>query len=135
MQPSGSVDVRQEVVKEFEIALAIKDHHWQPVWIFRSADHAGHVLRNDVLQKRGLAGAGHAQHDALHDADSVRPVPRFAMDVVAENHGVLLPGFGRKLFVPFAGTTIGGWGHCFSRRERAVAINMAEPAMAKPPRA
>jgi hypothetical protein len=25
------------------------------------------------------------------------------MDVVAENHGVLFPGIGRKLLVPFAG--------------------------------
>src|SRR5271166_327396 len=102
MQSSGTVHVRKKVVKEFEIAFAIKDHHWQPVWIFRCSDDAGHVLRNDVLQKRGLAGTGHAEHNALHDAHSVRPVPRLAMDVVAEDHGILLPGFGRRLFVPFA---------------------------------
>src|SRR5208283_3930526 len=103
MQSSGSVDVRQKVVKEFEIPFAIKDHHRQPMWILRSADHAGHVLRNDVLQKRGLAGPGHAQHNALHDADSVRPVPRLAVDVVAEDDGVLLPGIDRELLVPLAG--------------------------------
>src|SRR5271166_2005295 len=103
VQPSGTVDMRQKVVEELKIPFAVKDHHRQPVWILWGADHAGHVLRNDVLQKRGLAGAGHAQHDALHDADSVRPIPRLAVDVVAENDGVLLPGFGSKLFVPFAG--------------------------------
>ena len=49
VQPSGTVHVRQKVVEEFKIPFAIKDHHRQPVWIFRSADHARHVLRNDVL--------------------------------------------------------------------------------------
>src|SRR5271157_3627096 len=83
VQPSGTVDVRQKIVEELKIALAIKDHHRQTVWIFRSADHARHVLRNDVLQERGLAGPGHAEHDALHDADSVRPVPGLTVDVVS----------------------------------------------------
>src|ERR1035437_2663560 len=103
MQSSGTVNVRQKVVEELEIALAIKDHHRQPVWILRGADDSHHVLRNDVLQERGLAGPSHAQHDALHDAHSVRPIPRLTMDVVAKNHGVLFPSFGRKLFVSFPG--------------------------------
>src|SRR5208283_5014393 len=46
MQSSGTVHVRQKIVKEFKIPFAVKDHHRQPVWIFRSADRAGHVLRN-----------------------------------------------------------------------------------------
>src|SRR5271157_1532519 len=98
MQPSGTVDVRQKIVEELKVSLAIEDHHRQTVWFLRGVDDSRHVLRNDVLQKRGLAGSGHAKHDALHDADSVRPVPRLAMDVVAENHGVMFPGFGSKLF-------------------------------------
>src|SRR6516225_2132748 len=100
MQPSSAVHVRQKIVEELKIALAIEDHHRQPVWLFPCADNSRHVLRNDVLQKRGLAGPSHAQDDALHNAHSVRPIPRLAMYVVAEDEGVLLPGIGSKLLVP-----------------------------------
>jgi hypothetical protein len=46
--------VRQKIVEELEIALAIKDHHRQTMRIVRSADHSRQVLRDDVLEKRGL---------------------------------------------------------------------------------
>src|SRR6516162_9585283 len=102
MQAPGAVHVRQEIIEELKIALAIEDHHRQAMGIVWGADHSCQVLRNDVLEKRGLAGAGHAQHDALHHTYSVGPVPWLAVDVLTQDHGILFPRVGRKLLVPWA---------------------------------
>src|SRR6516162_3633726 len=103
MQAPSPVHVRQEIVEELQIALAIEDHHWQTMEVDWSANHPCQVLRDDVLEERGLARAGHTQHDALHDTHLVGPVPRLAVNVVSQNNGVLFPGICRKLFVPGTG--------------------------------
>ena len=48
LEPAGVMNLRQQVVKEVKISLAIEDDHGNPVWLFRCADNPGQVLGDDV---------------------------------------------------------------------------------------
>ena len=67
--------------------------------VFRRSRSPRQVLGDDVFEQRCLAAAGHAEHDALHGAHLVRPKPRLSVDVVAEDHRILLPGLFDQLAV------------------------------------
>src|SRR5271157_4486495 len=65
------------------------------------SDHPRQILGDDVSEGGSLAGAGHAEHDSLHDAYPVGPVPGTAMNVIAQNDRVLLPGPPSESLVTF----------------------------------
>src|SRR5580704_17782507 len=79
-------------MEELKVPFAVKDDHGQPVWLILQTNNACEILRDDVPQQRSLARAGHAQHDGLHDAHSVRPVPGLTVNVITQNNSILLPG-------------------------------------------
>ena len=100
IEAAGAVNVRQQFLEELQIALAVEDHHRDPVTVLRWPNPAHQILGDDVLQQRCLSAAGHSEHDTLHHANSVRPQPRIAMDVVAEHDRALRPCLVNHLFVP-----------------------------------
>src|SRR5579863_4386436 len=67
--------------------------------ILRGAYHPRDVLGDDVLQEGRFPGPGHPEDDPLHDPDLIGPIPRLAVDVVAQHHGVLAPRFLRESFI------------------------------------
>ena len=91
LNAASAKDVRKQAMKEFEIALAIEDHHRNLVTLAGRSDGANEILRDDVAQQRRLAGARLAENDPLHDADAVRPKPGIPERVVSKNNGVLVP--------------------------------------------
>ena len=92
MQPSGAVNMRQQLLKEFEVAFAVEDDDGDVMTILGWTDEASNVLSDDVLEQRGLARSGHAEHDALHHAHFVWPQPWLFVHVVSKQHGTLVPG-------------------------------------------
>ena len=99
IEPAGVVDVRQQVVEKLHVALAIEDHHGDVARAVGRLDHPGQVLADDVLEQGGLARAGHAQDDPLHDPDAVGPQVWAPVSVIAEDDGVLGPGFPAVLLI------------------------------------
>src|SRR5947208_1212601 len=93
LKTAGAVDVWQKAMEEFQIALAIKYHHRDLLAIGARADAASEILRDDVAQWRSLSGTSLAENDSLHDADSVRPQPRFGDRIVPQDNGVPGPSF------------------------------------------
>jgi hypothetical protein len=75
----------QQLLEEFEVTFAVENDHWDSMWGIRRADNTRKVLGDDVAQQSGLACPGHAQHDSLHDANAIGPMPRLAVDVIAKN--------------------------------------------------
>src|SRR5690348_9031272 len=67
----------------------------------RWADGARQVLRDDVPQQCGFSGAGHAQHDALHDAHMVRPIPRLSVNVITEDDCIPFPSLSDDALILF----------------------------------
>jgi len=86
------VYVRQQLFKEFEIALPVEDNHRNPVAVFRGPGKTREVLSDDVLEQGCLARAGHPENDTLHDPNFVWPDPGFLVHVIAEQDRVPLPG-------------------------------------------
>src|ERR1039457_2169607 len=77
--------MRQQPLQELLIALAVEDNHRHgPV-----AESPLKILSDDVFKKCCLARAGPSSNDAMLDAHGIRPEPRFFMDVVAEDGGLV----------------------------------------------
>ena len=114
------MNVGEKAIKEFHVALAVEDHHRDVVTVFGRPDDPAQVLRNDVAQQRRLSRSGHSQHDSLHHPNAVGPKPRSSVHVVAEDYGTWFQACRMAASSEFWDATSGGWGHCFSRRERAV---------------
>ena len=92
MQTTGAVDVGQQFIEELDVAFSIQNNHGQVVAVFWWTHLPVNVLRDDAAQGGRLAAASHAKQDRLHDPDTVRPEPGVAMDVIAKNDRVLVPG-------------------------------------------
>ena len=87
--------------REQRIAIAVTSNGFEPSMIHlkagrpvrlvvtRRTDNPEQVLADNVLQQRGLAGTGGAEHDGLHNASSIGPEPRPAMHVIAKHDCVL----------------------------------------------
>ena len=48
LQTAGAVDVREKAMEEFQIALAVEDHHRNLVAIAGRTNAAREILRDDV---------------------------------------------------------------------------------------
>ena len=92
VQASGAVNVRQQLFEEFEVSLAVEDDHRDVVTILRWPNETRNILGDDVFEQSGLPRSGHAEHNALHHAHFIRPKPGRFVHVVAEQHGILVPG-------------------------------------------
>ena len=53
MQSSGAVNMRQQLLKEFEVAFAVEDDDGDVMTILGWTDEASNVLSDDVLEQRG----------------------------------------------------------------------------------
>ena len=113
MKSASPVHVRQQVLEELKVAFAVKDDHRNAMGLIRRTNNACEILRNDVAQQRCFAGAGHAQHDRLHDAHPVRPIPGLTVNVIAENNRILIPGSLSDSFVTLSGDGKGRVGPLF----------------------
>ena len=103
MKPAGTVHMWQQVLKELEVAFTIEDDHRYAVGFMGRTHDARKVLRDDVSQQCGLPGTGHAQHDALHDAHMVGPIPRPSVNVIAEHDLIPFPSLSDNSFILFPG--------------------------------
>ena len=122
VEAAGAVNVRQQLLKELQVALTVEDHHGDLVTVLRWSHSPHQILGDDVLEQRRLAAAGHSQHDALHHADLIGPQPGISMNVVPEHDPALVPCRCRPSFRHEPGLmTSGGWTFRFSRRDRRVA--------------
>jgi len=93
------MDIRQQFLKELQVAFAVEDDHGDLVTVLRWPHSAHQVLSDDVLEQRSLAAAGHSQHDALHYPNLIRPQPGISMDVIPKNNPTLVPRVCGHLFV------------------------------------
>ena len=92
VQPAGAVNVRQQLLEEFEVAFAIEDDDRDMVAILGWANQPRNILGDDVLEQGGLPRSRHSEDDALHHAHFVRPQPGLFVHVIPEQHGILVPG-------------------------------------------
>jgi hypothetical protein len=94
------MNMRKELLEEFEVPLAIKDNHRNVVSIVWRTDEARNVLGDDVFEKGSFARARHSKYDALHNPDIVGPKPRLFIHVIAQRNRVLVPrGFDGPLIL------------------------------------
>ncbi len=91
----------QQVVEEFQVTFAVEDDDGDVTRVFRRANSSRQILADNVAEKGGLAGTGHAQHDTLHYADLVGPKPGFAVNIVAKHNRVVSPCLACESFIAF----------------------------------
>ena len=91
VETASAVDVRQQFLKELQIAFPVEDHHGDLVTVLRWSHPAHQVLGDDVLEQCRLTAAGHSQHDALHHPNLVGPQPGISVNVVPKDDPALVP--------------------------------------------